>query len=120
MSGAVCSCHNRDWAQAGFQAILCSEAPVYIISFGVLMITFLTPAFPQEVRSELTHLLLAETGFALKGKGGRGTIPRGLASGQSEASLAEMERMTRCKDPVSITHCRNGRKMKNENMKLQK
>lgn len=68
MSGTVCFCHNRDWAQAGFQAILYSGAPVYIISFGVL-ITFLTPAFPEEVCSELTHLLLAERGFALSGVG---------------------------------------------------
>jgi len=33
------------------------------------MITFMTLAFPEAVRSEITHLLLAEPGFALSGVG---------------------------------------------------
>lgn len=52
--------------------------------------------------------------------GGSGNVPEGLAIGQSGASLTQMGRMVKSKDPVRIACCRNCRKMKNEDMKLQK
>lgn len=86
------------------------------------MITPVILVSPEALPCELRRSLLAEPSFSLTRVrvGGSGNVPEGLAIGQSRASPTQMGRMVRSKDPVRIACCRNCRKMKNEDMKLQK